>query len=46
MRQRILLRFVHLGIRLAVELEYRIPACTSQSMPVKDGMQERMKYQS
>ena len=31
MRQRILFRFVHLGIRLAVVLEDRIPACTRQS---------------
>lgn len=35
MRQRILLRFVHLGISLAVVLEDRIPACTGQSKPVR-----------
>ena len=37
MRQGILLCFVHLGIRLAVVLEDRIPACNIQSQLVKNG---------
>lgn len=36
MRHHVLLRLVHLSICLAVILEDRIPACTSQSKPVRN----------
>ena len=32
MGQRVLLRFVHLGVRLAINLEDGIPACVSRSV--------------
>lgn len=36
MRHHVLLRLVHLRIRLAVVFEDRIPACTGQSKPVRN----------
>lgn len=43
MRHHVLLRFVHLGISLAIVLEDRVPACTSQSKPLRNGHAPKAK---